>query len=450
MYREAEYHQRSEGHMAQAQARGSHHDVFVSYSSRNKAIADAIVADFEAHGVRCWYAPRDILPGREWEAAIVEDGIGGASVLVLVYTPESNSSVQVAREVRLALDSGKSVVPLRLSDVELSSNLKYYLTGLHWLDAVSVDLASAIAQLRTSVVRLLGADTIADSESRLRGASRGAAGATARRAAAPAAAASAPIPKKRGGLGLLIALIAAVVVLGVGAFVLFGGAGSKSGGGSDDGTAAMEGSSDEQHDASTSETEQTPASLSDFVGTWQCDDFDYDGTAYTFQVSFDNSSICYIRQESGNQTYTYSASRSFTASNGEVVERSGFRFKLDDSHQNLILSVSDTNKEHQLKGEYVFRRTSDDTLCSQLLLDTYGQWLAQGDYANLYFASNGYVYKGSDTQPTFEWECRNNTIYLLQQTDGGTVEYQLSMSDDLSTLTSLGEDGYTWTYAENQ
>ena len=48
------------------------HDVFISYSTKNKNVADAVVANFEQHGIKCWYAPRDILPGEEWVSAIRE------------------------------------------------------------------------------------------------------------------------------------------------------------------------------------------------------------------------------------------------------------------------------------------------------------------------------------------------------------------------------------------
>ena len=48
------------------------HDVFISYSSKDKAIADAICATMEQAGVRCWIAPRDILPGMNWGASIVQ------------------------------------------------------------------------------------------------------------------------------------------------------------------------------------------------------------------------------------------------------------------------------------------------------------------------------------------------------------------------------------------
>ncbi|MDB5446864.1 MAG: hypothetical protein JWQ97_2181 [Phenylobacterium sp.] len=39
------------------------HDVFISYSSRDKPTADALCHTLDAAGVRCWMAPRDIQPG---------------------------------------------------------------------------------------------------------------------------------------------------------------------------------------------------------------------------------------------------------------------------------------------------------------------------------------------------------------------------------------------------
>ncbi|MCJ7625258.1 MAG: toll/interleukin-1 receptor domain-containing protein [Anaerolineaceae bacterium] len=42
------------------------HDIFISYSSKDKIIADAAVAALEKNDIRCWYAPRDISPGAEW------------------------------------------------------------------------------------------------------------------------------------------------------------------------------------------------------------------------------------------------------------------------------------------------------------------------------------------------------------------------------------------------
>jgi hypothetical protein len=41
-------------------------DVFISYSSKDKPTADAVCATLEANGIRCWIAPRDVVPGSDW------------------------------------------------------------------------------------------------------------------------------------------------------------------------------------------------------------------------------------------------------------------------------------------------------------------------------------------------------------------------------------------------
>lgn len=44
---------------------------FARHSSKDKPVANAVVAALEARGVRCWVAPRDILAGQDWGEAII-------------------------------------------------------------------------------------------------------------------------------------------------------------------------------------------------------------------------------------------------------------------------------------------------------------------------------------------------------------------------------------------
>ena len=41
-------------------------DVFLSHSTQNKTVADAVCATLERRGIRCWVAPRDIPGGENW------------------------------------------------------------------------------------------------------------------------------------------------------------------------------------------------------------------------------------------------------------------------------------------------------------------------------------------------------------------------------------------------
>lgn len=72
------------------------HDVFISYSSKDKPTAEAACAVLEQNGIRCWIAPRDITPGINWGGSII-DAINHARVMVLVFSGHANQSPQVER-----------------------------------------------------------------------------------------------------------------------------------------------------------------------------------------------------------------------------------------------------------------------------------------------------------------------------------------------------------------
>ena len=45
---------------------------FISYSTRDQAFADRLHADLQSNGVRCWFAPHDIVPGKKIHEQIDE------------------------------------------------------------------------------------------------------------------------------------------------------------------------------------------------------------------------------------------------------------------------------------------------------------------------------------------------------------------------------------------
>lgn len=115
------------------------HDVFISYSSADKPTADATCATLESKGLRCWIAPRDILPGEEWGGAIVR-AIANARALVLIFSSRANTSKQIVREVERAVNHGIPVIPLRTENVMPTDSLEYFINTPHWLDAFSPPL----------------------------------------------------------------------------------------------------------------------------------------------------------------------------------------------------------------------------------------------------------------------------------------------------------------------
>ena len=73
--------------------------VFISYSNHDKSVADAVCAALENRKVRCWVAPRDVMPGVSYADALI-DGLNQSHLLILVFSSNSNTSSQVMREVR--------------------------------------------------------------------------------------------------------------------------------------------------------------------------------------------------------------------------------------------------------------------------------------------------------------------------------------------------------------
>ncbi len=138
------------------------HDVFISYSSRNKPIADAICAGLEAEKLRCWIAPRDVLPGQNYGESIVH-AIAGCRVMVLVFSEATNVSQAVIREAERAMHNSKPIIPFRIEDTPMSPGLEFFLASCHWLDAIHPPMDAHIAHLARSVIGLIG-ETVGEAE----------------------------------------------------------------------------------------------------------------------------------------------------------------------------------------------------------------------------------------------------------------------------------------------
>ncbi len=135
------------------------HDVFISYSSKDKPAADATCARLESRDIRCWMAPRDIQPGSDWSTSII-DAINGASVMVLVFSANANASPQIKREVERAVNKGIPVIPLRIENVAPEKSLEYFISTPHWLDAYSPPLDRHLNYLADVIRHILDGKTV--------------------------------------------------------------------------------------------------------------------------------------------------------------------------------------------------------------------------------------------------------------------------------------------------
>ncbi len=130
------------------------YDVFISYSNKDKFVADGICVNLEAGGIRCWIAPRDIAPGEDWPSAITT-AISHSRIMVLVFSASSNSSEDVSRELFLAANSKLVIIPFKIENIEPEPGKQYYLARTHWLDAINPPTQEQIHDLLICVKALI-------------------------------------------------------------------------------------------------------------------------------------------------------------------------------------------------------------------------------------------------------------------------------------------------------
>src|SRR5580765_3741795 len=119
------------------------HDVFISYASSDKVVADAVCSQLESiHRIRCWIAPRDVTPGASWAESII-DALDGSKIMVLIFSSNANASMQIER----AVHKGINIIPLRIENTLPTKTLEYFISAPHWLDALSVPLEQHIEKL---------------------------------------------------------------------------------------------------------------------------------------------------------------------------------------------------------------------------------------------------------------------------------------------------------------
>lgn len=131
----------------------SAHDVFISYSTVDRAAADAICAALEVDGLTCWIAPRDGQPGVSYAHFLV-DAIAASRIVVLVYSRAANDSDAVLNELELASSRSLPILSIRIEKLDPYAGAEFYLRRRHWLDAFE-DFAGALTMLPGAVRNVL-------------------------------------------------------------------------------------------------------------------------------------------------------------------------------------------------------------------------------------------------------------------------------------------------------
>jgi hypothetical protein len=102
-----------------------YYSCFISYSSRDEALAQCLHADLQDKGVRCWFAPDDLKIGDEFRSRI-DESIQVYDRLLLILSEHSVQSRWVQKEVETAFEKESKenrivLFPIRIDDAVMQS-----------------------------------------------------------------------------------------------------------------------------------------------------------------------------------------------------------------------------------------------------------------------------------------------------------------------------------------
>jgi hypothetical protein len=130
------------------------HDVFINHSTAGKLTAYAICGELESIGIRCWILPRDLAIGIGWDRSIA-NAVRGCRLMIVVLSDYGSRSDRVERQLELAFNHSVIVIPFRIEPDAVLSEAQPSVEPVHWLDAVTPEMAQRLRSLCTLVGGLI-------------------------------------------------------------------------------------------------------------------------------------------------------------------------------------------------------------------------------------------------------------------------------------------------------
>jgi len=132
-------------------------EVFISYASQDRARILDLVERLRAAGVSVWIDQMGIEGATMWSQEIVA-AIRGCKVLILAISNHAAGSENVVKEVALASEGRKRILPVYLEQAEIPESMAYQLAGIQRIeffkgqeDAALQPVIRALAKLGVTV-----------------------------------------------------------------------------------------------------------------------------------------------------------------------------------------------------------------------------------------------------------------------------------------------------------
>jgi hypothetical protein len=119
---------------------------FLSYARADDKQALRFADDLIAAGVSVWVDQYDILPSQHWDKA-VETAVRGCDGMIVILSPRSVASPNVADEISVAIDDKKAMIPVLIEACQLPLRM----TRMQFIDATR-DYEAALRKCLAAVV----------------------------------------------------------------------------------------------------------------------------------------------------------------------------------------------------------------------------------------------------------------------------------------------------------
>ena len=126
------------------------HDVYICYSSKDEDFAVKLYNELERNSVKCWYAPESIDMGKKWGGEIMR-ALENCKTLLFILSKSSNESDQVLTELETAKELKIPIIPVKMEDVDLSYDIKYFIRSHQCFEAQNVDFKTAASKIIKSL-----------------------------------------------------------------------------------------------------------------------------------------------------------------------------------------------------------------------------------------------------------------------------------------------------------
>jgi hypothetical protein len=111
---------------------------FLSYARLDERTALRFADDLIVAGVSVWVDQYDIQPAQHWDRA-VETAVRGCRGLIVILSPRSAASPNVADEIGVAMNEGKEIIPILIEPCTVPLRM----TRMQYIDATQ-DYADAV------------------------------------------------------------------------------------------------------------------------------------------------------------------------------------------------------------------------------------------------------------------------------------------------------------------